>query len=125
MRADFGDKLIDKLFDLLGQLWEEKRSKKHKKKTLKQFWKDYRKEVKQKQAEYKALPWKTKAKMELKKFGIFNLKWDEPLEVFPTRQKAVEALYEAFDHRSRDCKCMTCIQSGIHEPEACVILPVA
>ena len=101
MRVDFGDKLIDKLFDLLGQLWEEKRSKKHKKKTPKQFWKDYRKEVKQKQAEYKALPWKTKAKMELKKFGkamfwmvvvmvvpviiisiLDSLGWYDPIEEF-------------------------------------------
>jgi hypothetical protein len=64
-------------------------------------------------------------KMELKKFGIFHPKWSEPLEKFPTRQKAAEALVDSFDHKSRDCKCMTCIQSGIYEPEMCVILPVA
>tara|TARA_B100001250_G_C19744248_1_gene764520 strand:+ start:1077 stop:1325 length:249 start_codon:yes stop_codon:yes gene_type:complete len=71
-------------------------------------------------------------KMELKKFGIFNPKWSEPLEVFPTRQKADEALIDAFDHRdevfkqtNKECKCMDCLQSGIYQPDVCYIKEVA
>ena len=66
-------------------------------------------------------------KKEFKKFGIFNLNrgWEQPLEVFPTRQKAVEALYDAFEHRSKNCMCIDCLESGIDDPDACVILPVA
>ena len=64
-------------------------------------------------------------KMEFKKFGIFHPKWSEPLEKFPTRQKAAEALINAFEHRSKNCMCIDCLESGIDDPNACVILPVA
>ena len=101
IRADFGDKKIDKLVDALAMLWDKKRKKENKKKTWKQFWKEYREDVKRQQAEYKALPFMTKLKMELKKGGkimfwsaavillpvvciaiLDSLGWHDPIEEF-------------------------------------------
>ena len=71
--------------------------------------------------------------MELKRFGIFNPTLSsEPLEVFPTRKKAEKALIDAFNHRDKiyketgkECMCMDCLQSGIYQPDVCVIDQVA
>ena len=61
-------KILDKLLDVLVDFIKGKR-KEGKGKSWKQYYKDWREDVKRQKEEYKALPFKTKLKMELKKFG--------------------------------------------------------
>jgi hypothetical protein len=63
-------------------------------------------------------------KIELKQWGVFHPKWDEPLEVYSTKEKAVEAMIDAFEHNCGG-HCEKCITSAMYEPEVCLILPVA
>lgn len=74
-------KILDKLLDVLWDFIKGKR-KKGKGKSWKQYYKDWREDVKRKQAEYKALPFKTKLKMESKKFGKAML-WMIAIMVVP------------------------------------------
>tara|TARA_Y100000310_G_C20560700_1_gene752902 strand:- start:38 stop:283 length:246 start_codon:yes stop_codon:yes gene_type:complete len=70
-------------------------------------------------------------KIELKNWGVFHPRWDEPLEVYPSREEAAEAMIDAFEHECNPLKelinghCEECLTTAMFEPEVCVILPVA
>ena len=75
-------KLLDKLLDVLVDFIKGKRKEGNKGKSWKQYYKDWREDVKRQKEEYKALPFKTKLKMESKKFGKAML-WMIAIMVIP------------------------------------------